>query len=132
MSSTMELDGIDQIISRLESMGKASSRIEGDALKDGAQLIVDEAKNNLERNGMVRTGELIAGLKVSNMKRKGNRKYVQAGIQKGDNSNIFYGKFHEYGTSKMAARPFLAPAYESKKMEARNIIMNRLRSALKL
>lgn len=132
MSSTMELDGMDQIISRLESMGKASSRVESDALKDGAQLIVDEAKNNLERNGMVRTGELIDGLKVSNMKRKGNRKYVQAGIQKGDNSNIFYGKFHEYGTSKMAARPFLAPAYESKKMAAINIIMNRLRSALKL
>lgn len=30
----------------------------------------------------------------------------------------FYWRFVEFGTSKMAARPFLRPAYEAKKMEA--------------
>jgi len=30
----------------------------------------------------------------------------------------FYGRFLEYGTSKMAARPFLRPAYEAKKQAA--------------
>ncbi len=132
MSSSIELDGMERIISRIEAMGKAGVRVENNALKVSAQLIVDEAKNNLKRNGMIRTGNLIAGLKVSGIKRKGNKKYIQAGIQKGDNSKIFYGKFHEYGTSKMAARPFLVPAYESKKDEAKQIIMNELRRGLGL
>lgn len=30
----------------------------------------------------------------------------------------FYGRFLEYGTSKMAARPFLRPAFEAKKQAA--------------
>ncbi len=30
----------------------------------------------------------------------------------------FYGQFIEYGTAKMAARPFLRPAYEAKKQAA--------------
>lgn len=32
--------------------------------------------------------------------------------------DAFYGRFLEFGTSKMAARPFLRPAYEAKKQEA--------------
>ncbi len=31
---------------------------------------------------------------------------------------VFYGRFLEHGTSKMAARPFLRPAYEAKRAEA--------------
>lgn len=30
----------------------------------------------------------------------------------------FYGRFLEFGTSRMAARPFLRPAYDAKKEEA--------------
>lgn len=32
--------------------------------------------------------------------------------------DAFYGRFIEFGTSKMAARPFLRPAYEAKKEAA--------------
>lgn len=30
----------------------------------------------------------------------------------------FYGRFHEYGTSKMAAKPYMRPAFEAVKDEA--------------
>ncbi|WP_242951287.1 HK97-gp10 family putative phage morphogenesis protein [Clostridium kluyveri] len=36
-------------------------------------------------------------------------------MDRGDNSEIFYGKFIGFGTSKMSARPFLQPAYEKNK-----------------
>lgn len=32
--------------------------------------------------------------------------------------DAFYGRFLEYGTSKLSARPFLRPSYEAKKSEA--------------
>lgn len=128
----MEVDGLDNIINRLESMGKAGSRLEGESLKAGAELIVEEARNNLESNGNVRTGELKEGLKVGKIRRKGARKYVEAGITKEDISNIFYGKFIEWGTSKMPAKPFLGPAYENKKDEAKEIILSELKRGLGL
>ncbi|AWZ48454.1 hypothetical protein C3495_06325 [Clostridiaceae bacterium 14S0207] len=122
----MELEGMDSLISKIENMGKVGTKIENNALKKAGQIIVDEAKNNVS----VRTGNLKEGLKVSGVRKKGGKKFVLAGIQKGDNSKIFYGKFLEFGTSKMSARPFMVPAYESKKEEAKEIIKQEIKKAL--
>lgn len=124
----MELEGMDSLISKIENMGKAGARIENKALKKAGQIIINEAKKNVQ----VKTGKLNEGLKVSGIRKKNGNKYVLAGIQKGDNSKIFYGKFLEFGTSKMGAKPFMAPAYESKKKEAKEVIKQELRKALGL
>ncbi|AUN10435.1 hypothetical protein RSJ21_09410 [Clostridium botulinum] len=126
--ASMELDGMDNLIRKVEDMGKAGTRIENKALKKAGELIVEEAKNNVP----VKTEKLKKGLKVSGVRKKGGNKFVLAGIQKGDNSKIFYGKFLEFGTSKMKARPFMGPAYESKKNEAKEVIKDELRRGLGL
>jgi HK97 gp10 family phage protein len=41
-------------------------------------------------------------------------------------TNAFYWKFFEFGTSKMPARPFIRPSYESKKAEALQAMKNKL------
>ncbi|APQ71085.1 bacteriophage HK97-gp10, tail-component family protein [Clostridium botulinum] len=124
----MELDGMDNLIRKIEDMGKAGTKIENKALKKAGELIVEEAKNNVP----FRKGKLKEGLKVSGVRKKNGNKFVLAGIQKGDNSKIFYGKFLEFGTSKMKARPFMGPAYESKKEEAKEVIKDELRKGLGL
>ncbi|EPY2286639.1 HK97-gp10 family putative phage morphogenesis protein [Clostridium sporogenes] len=126
--ASMELDGMDNLIRKIEDMGKAGVRVENAALKKAGQIIVDEAKNNVP----VKTEKLKKGLKVSGVRKKGGNKFVLAGIQKGDNSKIFYGKFLEFGTSKMKARPFMGPAYESKRGEAKEVIKEELRKGLGL
>lgn len=132
MSVKMEVDGLDNIINRLESMGKSGSRLEGESLKVAGEVIVEEARNNLESHGNVRTGKLKEGLKVGKVRKKGIRKYVEVGITKEDNSENFYGKFLEWGTSKMSAKPFLIPAYENKKNEAKKIIIDELKKGIGL
>lgn len=126
--ASMELEGMDNLIRKIEDMGKAGTRIENAALKKAGELIMEEAKNNVP----FRKGKLKEGLKVSGVRKKGGNKFVLAGIQKGDNSKIFYGKFLEFGTSKMKARPFMGPAYESKKEEAKEAIKDELRRGLGL
>jgi HK97 gp10 family phage protein len=37
---------------------------------------------------------------------------------------VYYARFVEYGTSKMRARPFLRPALNASKSEAKNILLN--------
>ncbi|HDK7182949.1 TPA: HK97 gp10 family phage protein [Clostridium botulinum] len=126
--ASMELGGMDELIRKIEDIGKAGTRIENAALKKAGELIVEEAKNNVP----VKTEKLKKGLKVSGVHKKNGNKFVLAGIQKGDNSRIFYGKFLEFGTSKMKAQPFMGQAYESKKEEAKEIIKQELKNALGL
>lgn len=126
--SNMELDGIEKLLDKINAMGKAGQRVENKALKKAGEVILEQAKNNVN----VRTERLKKGLKVSGVRNKDGRKYVLVGIQKSDNSNIFYGKFLEFGTSKNPAMPFMAPAYESRKREAIEIIKEELKSALQL
>ncbi|MDU7250842.1 MAG: HK97 gp10 family phage protein [Clostridium sp.] len=126
--ASMELNGLDELIRKVQDMGKAGVRVENAALKKAGELIVEEAKNNVP----VKTEKLKKGLKVSGVRKKGGNKFVLAGIQKGDNSKIFYGKFLEFGTSKMKAQPFMGPAYESKKEEAKEIIKDELKKGLGL
>ena len=57
--------------------------------------------------------------KKSKVKSKKGEKYINIGINKEDNSEAFYLKFYEWGTSRgQIARPFMRPTFENKKDEA--------------
>lgn len=151
MSVDIELKGTEDIIKALENLGRKAKSIEEPALNKGGNLILAEAKNNLDSVADERTGKLKEHLSISKIKGKVGRKYILVGIQKGDISIIFYGKFLEWGavphTIKLkkgkvagriinhpgiAPRPYLGPAYESKKNEAKKVIANELRKGLGL
>ena len=60
-----------------------------------------------------------------------NRRAGKAGKVYKDAGTTFYWRFMEFGTSKMAARPFLRPAFESKKEEAVKAIAEKLDERIK-
>ena len=90
--------------------------------------MLEDAKATTEFHD--RTGHLRDGLKISGVKTKDGVKYILVGIDKSDNSKIFYGKFLEFGTSKMPARPFLGLAYTRNKYKVLDIIRDKLREGL--
>ena len=124
----IELQGMQGLLNSLTELGRKGSRIENKALKAAAKPILDAAV----ANAPVLSGAGKAGLKISRVKTKGDTKTVLIGIGKGDISEIFYMKFLEFGTSKMPARPFLQPAYESKKNEAIRILKEEFQKGLGL
>ena len=95
-------------------MGRKGSILENKALLAGAEVINKE----IVKNAPERTGHAKKFLKISKVSKEKGMKVVKVGISKGDNSEAFYLKFHEYGTSKMVARPFMRPAFERKRKEA--------------
>lgn len=124
----IELQGIQELMDRMTELGKRGSKIGNKALKAAAQPILDD----MVLNAPVRTGKGVAALKTSRVKTKGDTKTVLIGIEKGDISEVFYMKFHEFGTSKMPEKPFMQPAYESKKGEAIRILKEEFRRGLGL
>lgn len=123
----IELTGVDEILNKLQQMGANISRLENKALKNAAEPVLRDAKANMP----VRTGKLKKGLKITNVKKKQGVKYILVGVDRGDNSEIFYGKFIEFGTFKMSARSFLQPAYEKNKDNIQKTIANTLKEGLK-
>lgn len=51
-------------------------------------------------------------------------------LQASVNLDAFYWRFVEFGTAKMAARPFMRPAFEAKKRAAVEVIAARLRAGM--
>ena len=125
--ANIELTGVDEIINKLQQIGSNVGRLENKALKNAAEPVLEDAKANVP----VRTGKLKKALKITNVKKKEGVKYILVGVDKGDNSEIFYGKFVEFGTSKRTAHPFLQPAYEKNKDDIKRIIAQTLKEGLK-
>ena len=96
MSNGIDFSCMDKLSAKLKEMGRKGSRIESEALKKGAEVILEEMKRTSAFSD--RSGNLRKGLKIDKVRTQKGVKYVKIGIQKDDNSEIFYGKFIEYGT----------------------------------
>lgn len=133
MSNKIDFSCIDNLSKKINELGKKCSKIENDALLKGAEVIMKEMKKTTAFDD--RTKKLREGLKIDKVRTQKGVKSVKIGIQKDDNSDIFYGKFIEYGTNNgnrsIVAKPFMRPAFENKKEEAKAITVNVMKGALK-
>lgn len=130
MGADIEVKGMDELVAKAQALGLKGKSIQNQALLAGAQPILNEAVQTTEFKDM--TGRLRKDLKISRPKSKGNTRYVLVGIDKGDISEVFYGKFIEFGDSTQPSKPYLGPAYENHKAEAKQIIKAVLKEGLGL
>jgi HK97 gp10 family phage protein len=122
--ANLELEGIENLLTEVEKLGQAGSRIENKALREAGEVV----KEAIQMAAPRRTGTLKASIAVSNVKTKDGVKQVEVGPGK----DGWYGKFVEFGTVKMRAKPFMAPGYEVSKSEAMAAIEKELKKGLGL
>jgi HK97 gp10 family phage protein len=94
--------------SRIPQIAAALPSVIDAALRQGAELIADDAETRLAPHKL--SGELEREIHVDDKQRDGI--YVVAG-DPSDPSFAFYGHMLEFGTSHSAPRPFLVPAFEA-------------------
>ena len=111
---------LNDLQKKLTEMGRRGNKIIGEAIEEGGKVILEEMKKTSSFSD--RSGRLRNGLSISKPKKEKGQQIVKIGINKDDNSEIFYGKFIEYGTTNgkrsIAAKPYMRPALENKKNEA--------------
>jgi HK97 gp10 family phage protein len=122
--ANLELEGMENLLTEVEKLGQAGSRIENKALREAGEVVKEAVKQAAPR----RTGTLRASIAVSNVKTKDGVKHVEVGPGK----EGWYGKFLEFGTVKMKAQPFMAPGYENSKNQAMATIERELKKGLGL
>lgn len=142
MVDEVRIEGLDILARKLERLPKnLRNRQAGKALRAGGKLIRDRAKATapVDTTG-TRPGGTIkknVAMRTSTGRRAGPQAdvVVRIGVlsdRSGRNSftDAFYWRFHEFGTSKMPARPFIRPAFESLKFTAFNKIIVVLKKGL--
>ena len=138
----IELQGMEELLARLDEIGsRVASRAQNKALREAGEVLRAETSRRAPRSASPRppskgqpwrTGRHAAdNIAVSKVRtdKDGNR-HVLVGLAKGDTSPFFYLKFHEWGTSKMSARPFMGPALEEKRNEIFNTMADVLREEI--
>lgn len=123
----MSLWGVEELLAKTEELGRAGGRVENDALRAGAKVIEEAAKEEVpERTGQTREDIGIVG----KVRKRGGTKTIRVGATTGRSSTVIY--FLERGTSTMSANPFLSRAFHSNKDAANKAMLETLRKGLGL
>lgn len=135
MAETVEVKGLRELREALLQLPRKLDRpILNQALRAGARLMVLEARSRVAvLHGVVKknifarairpeprmAATVIFAVRKLTVKQIIKRKAfnIKRGLARYA-SDPFYWRFLEFGTSKMAARPFMRPAFEAKKVAA--------------
>lgn len=69
-------------------------------------------------------------IKVSEIQKENGIDFIKIGPNKGDNSEFFYSKFTEWGTSKIPAQHWAEKSVIENKREINNVIKEELKRGL--
>jgi len=119
------LTGMDELLNKIEKLGKEGMIIEKQALKKAGEVMKAEAKSEAPRD----KGNLVDSIKVSSVKKKNSTHYVWVGDV---DRKAEYGWYHEFGTSKLPANPWLSRACDKAKNEVIETIKNEMKRGLGL
>lgn len=126
MGAELSLEGLDELLAAIEQKGLKVAKVEGVALKAAAEPVAKDMQSLVPISD-IQHPHIREDIQISGVKTAGGIKYVTVGPGKETN---WRAKFLELGTSKMAAKPFMGPAYEQNKANITRIIRQTLKEAL--
>lgn len=123
-SGRLELSGLANYLEDLARAGQDVDAAVQRALPKGADQILPEMKTLVPKD----THNLEAHLSIEGPHREGNFSYVEIGIITADKETAIYGNVQEFGSSSVAAQPYIRPSLKSKKAAAMRAMKESLKS----
>lgn len=138
MANQFEIQGLDGVLRKMRELSpklQKSGLVK--AVRKGANIVRDDARNRAKEFDDPNTPKPIWREIVTKVNSRRGRQeggvVMQVGIRGGAREagdNVFYWRFLEFGTEKMAARPFMRPALESNVERATDAIVAELKRQL--
>lgn len=151
MTVSIEIKGLKELQKALEQLPKEiQARPLRSAVSAGAKVIMDEAIARAPEGDTGNLKDSIYRYRSRKQSATGKETFL-VGVRKGKGTygdtrrnrrlgivgkkyitqgKAFYWRFIEFGTRFIQAKPFMRPAYESKKLEAAETIKERLKKAI--
>lgn len=112
----------------LKALGNLPKIVAKKALRQAMRPAMKIVQDSAKKNAPVDTGLTRKSIKVRAMKRSTKFIGIDVLIGEGDyKGKTFYASFVEYGTSKMAPKPFMKPAFTGVGDVAKTYAINKLR-----
>jgi HK97 gp10 family phage protein len=150
MAEQIRIEGLRELLETLKSLPKEIGSKGGGpirvALLRAAKLMQEEAQARAPQDTGRLRRNIIAfsdrnprasgvteqyGITFRRGKRRG-QKWASYLTKGGGENDAYYGRFVEFGTSRQPAKPFLRPAFETKKIEAAFLFRNEMARAIEL
>ncbi len=122
-----KITGLESLIKKLNDLpDKLEKKVIRSAVRKGAIIVRDKARGYAPK----KTGTLKKSIKIRNNKSARGITSFKIGPtnDKKKGTDVFYGRFQEFGTSKMPAHPFMRPAYDESEKEVLDKVIDEIRS----
>lgn len=125
----IELEGMQEVIDRVNKLGAKGEIIKKKALDKAGNLVRVSMEKKAPRSSLSKK-HMADNIKVSDIEKENGMDFVEIGPNKGDNSEFFYSKFSEWGTSSQQAQHWAEKSVLENKREINNIIKEELQRGL--
>jgi HK97 gp10 family phage protein len=125
----IELEGMQELIDRVNKLGTKGEVIKKNTLIKAGTLVKNAMEKKAPRS-ILNKKHMADNIKMSDIEKENGVDYIKIGPNKGDNSEFFYSKFTEWGTSKIPAQHWAENSVLENKKEINEIIVEELKRGL--
>lgn len=125
----IELEGMQELIDKVNKLGAKGEIIKKKTLDKAGKLVKTSMEKKAPRSQVTKK-HMADNIKVSDIEKENGVDFVEIGPNKGDNSEFFYSKFSEWGTSSQPAQHWAENSVLENKREINNIIKEELQRGL--
>lgn len=125
----IELQGMDELIDKVNRLGAEGEKIKKKALDKAGELVKLSMEAKAPRSNESKK-HMADNIIVSDIEKEDGTDIIKIGPNKGDNSEFFYSKFTEWGTSKIPAQHWAENSVLENKRAINNAIGEELQRGL--
>ncbi|MPM61779.1 hypothetical protein SDC9_108639 [bioreactor metagenome] len=127
--TNIELEGMAELIDKVNKLGARGEVIKKKALDKAGELVKSSMERRAPRSEETKK-HMADNIEVSEIEKKNGVDFIKIGPNKGDNSEFFYSKFTEWGTSKIPAQHWAENSLLENKREINQTIKEELQRGL--
>ncbi|MEG1256410.1 HK97-gp10 family putative phage morphogenesis protein [Clostridium sp.] len=127
--ANIELKGMAELIDKVNKLGAKGEVIKKKALDKAGELVKNSMEINAPRSEETKK-HMADHIKVSDIEKENGVDFINIGPNKGDNSEFFYSKFTEWGTSNIPAQHWAENSVLENKRKINQSIMKELQKGL--
>lgn len=125
----LELEGIDALIDQVNKLGEKGEGIKKKALDRAGEYVKESMEKKAPRSDLSKK-HMADHIKVSEIEKEDGTDFIKIGPNKGDNSEFYYSKFTEWGTSKIPAQHWAEKSLLENKKKINEAIKEELERGL--
>lgn len=125
----IELEGMQELIDKVNKLGLKGETIKKKALDKAGNLVKSSMEKSAPKSSLSKK-HMADNIKVSDIDKENGIDFIEIGPNKGDNSEFFYSKFSEWGTSRQPAQHWAENSLLENKREINQTIKEELQRGL--